>query len=159
MIENVQSAFIIARCTCSLTFSDSYATMAKPSEHLHLSACQDLKKNYSRFVWHWAFLILFVCFQVFSGKRPESEFQPQPGTTFRKLPTPPPPPPEGNQSLTCLISEIDLTFYEKLGDGSFGVVRRGDWQSPSGKVVSTDLWGDYASKLDWSLKNKSSGWN
>lgn len=74
--------------------------------------------------------------KVFSGKRPESEFQPQPGTTFRKLPTPPPPPPEGNQSLTCLISEIDLTFYEKLGDGSFGVVRRGDWQSPSGKVMN-----------------------
>ncbi|XP_032887979.1 activated CDC42 kinase 1 isoform X9 [Amblyraja radiata] len=74
--------------------------------------------------------------KVFSGKRPESEFQPQPGTTFRKLPTPPPPPPEGDQSLTCLISEIDLTFYEKLGDGSFGVVRRGDWQSPSGKVMN-----------------------
>ncbi|XP_078266394.1 tyrosine kinase, non-receptor, 2b isoform X6 [Rhinoraja longicauda] len=75
--------------------------------------------------------------KVFSGKRLESEFQPQPGTTFRKLPTPPPPPPpEGNQSLTCLISEIDLTFYEKLGDGSFGVVRRGDWQSPSGKVMN-----------------------
>ncbi|XP_059800280.1 tyrosine kinase, non-receptor, 2b isoform X5 [Hypanus sabinus] len=75
--------------------------------------------------------------KVFSGKRPESEFQPQPGTTFRKLPTPPPPqPPEGNQSLTCLISEKDLTLHEKLGDGSFGVVRRGDWQSPSGKVMN-----------------------
>ncbi|XP_067851262.1 tyrosine kinase, non-receptor, 2b isoform X5 [Heptranchias perlo] len=74
--------------------------------------------------------------KVFSGKRPESEFQPQPGTTFRKLPTPPPPPPEGNQTLTCLISEKDLTLHEKLGDGSFGVVRRGEWQSPSGKIIN-----------------------
>uniref|UniRef100_UPI00398F4F25 tyrosine kinase, non-receptor, 2b isoform X5 n=1 Tax=Pristiophorus japonicus TaxID=55135 RepID=UPI00398F4F25 len=73
--------------------------------------------------------------KVFSGKRPESEFQPQPGTTFRKLPTPP-PPPEGNQTLTCLISEKDLTLHEKLGDGSFGVVRRGEWQSPSGKFMN-----------------------
>ncbi|XP_041072303.1 tyrosine kinase, non-receptor, 2b isoform X7 [Carcharodon carcharias] len=74
--------------------------------------------------------------KVFSGKRPESEFQPQPGATFRKLPTPPPPPPEGNQTLTCLITEKDLTLHEKLGDGSFGVVRRGEWQSPSGKFMN-----------------------
>ncbi|XP_072330224.1 tyrosine kinase, non-receptor, 2b isoform X11 [Scyliorhinus torazame] len=74
--------------------------------------------------------------KVFSGKRPESEFQPQPGATFRKLPTPPPPPAEGNQTLTCLITEKDLTLHEKLGDGSFGVVKRGEWQSPSGKIMN-----------------------
>ncbi|XP_067898500.1 tyrosine kinase, non-receptor, 2b isoform X4 [Heterodontus francisci] len=74
--------------------------------------------------------------KVFSGKRPESEFQPQPGATFRKLPTPPPPAPEGNQTLTCLITEKDLTLHEKLGDGSFGVVKRGEWQSPSGKIMN-----------------------
>ncbi|XP_078062780.1 tyrosine kinase, non-receptor, 2b isoform X5 [Mustelus asterias] len=74
--------------------------------------------------------------KVFSGKRPESEFQPQPGATFRKLPTPPPPPPEGNQTLTCLITEKDLTLHEKLGDGSFGVVRRGEWQAPSGNIMN-----------------------
>ncbi|XP_043558370.1 tyrosine kinase, non-receptor, 2b isoform X5 [Chiloscyllium plagiosum] len=73
--------------------------------------------------------------KVFSGKRPESEFQPQAGATFRKLPTPP-PSTEGNQTLTCLITEKDLTLHEKLGDGSFGVVRRGEWQSPSGKIIS-----------------------
>ncbi|XP_039620417.1 tyrosine kinase, non-receptor, 2b isoform X4 [Polypterus senegalus] len=72
--------------------------------------------------------------KVFSGKRPESEFQAQPTTTFRKVTTP--PPPEGQQALTCLISEKDLTLFEKLGDGSFGVVKRGEWFTPTGKVIS-----------------------
>uniref|UniRef100_A0A4W3HY24 Activated CDC42 kinase 1 n=1 Tax=Callorhinchus milii TaxID=7868 RepID=A0A4W3HY24_CALMI len=72
--------------------------------------------------------------KVFSGKRPESEFQPQPGTTFRKRSMT--PPPEGNQTLTCLISERDLTLQEKLGDGSFGVVKRGEWQTPAGKILN-----------------------
>lgn len=40
------------------------------------------------------------------------------------------------QSLTCLIGEKDLHLFEKLGDGSFGVVRRGEWDAPSGKTVS-----------------------
>uniref|UniRef100_A0ABM0LV47 LOW QUALITY PROTEIN: probable E3 ubiquitin-protein ligase HERC4-like n=1 Tax=Saccoglossus kowalevskii TaxID=10224 RepID=A0ABM0LV47_SACKO len=37
-----------------------------------------------------------------------------------------------SQSLTCLISDSELTLYEKLGDGSFGVVRKGDWKTPNG---------------------------
>uniref|UniRef100_A0A8C5SFG8 non-specific protein-tyrosine kinase n=1 Tax=Laticauda laticaudata TaxID=8630 RepID=A0A8C5SFG8_LATLA len=40
------------------------------------------------------------------------------------------------QALTCLISEKDLVLLEKLGDGSFGVVRRGEWCAPSGKVLN-----------------------
>ncbi|KAM4772210.1 activated CDC42 kinase 1 isoform 2-T2 [Rhinophrynus dorsalis] len=72
--------------------------------------------------------------KVFSGKRPESEFAPQPQSTFRKPPSP--PPPEGQQALTCLISEKDLSLFEKLGDGSFGVVRRGEWNTPNGKVFN-----------------------
>ncbi|MEE6526003.1 hypothetical protein FKM82_026366, partial [Ascaphus truei] len=71
---------------------------------------------------------------VFSGKRPDSEFPPQPQSTFRKPPTP--PPPEGQQALTCLISEKDLSLFEKLGDGSFGVVRRGEWSSPNSKLIN-----------------------
>lgn len=35
------------------------------------------------------------------------------------------------QGLTCLINERDLTLGAKLGDGSFGVVRRGEWSTPS----------------------------
>ncbi|CAG9859957.1 unnamed protein product [Phyllotreta striolata] len=36
---------------------------------------------------------------------------------------------------SCLIQEANLTLSVKLGDGSFGVVRRGEWISPNGKSV------------------------
>uniref|UniRef100_A0A3B3SW34 Activated CDC42 kinase 1 n=1 Tax=Paramormyrops kingsleyae TaxID=1676925 RepID=A0A3B3SW34_9TELE len=74
--------------------------------------------------------------KVFSGKRPDGDFQVQPASTFRKA-SPPPGPSEGQQqALTCLISEKDLALFEKLGDGSFGVVKRGEWLAPAGKVLS-----------------------
>lgn len=38
-------------------------------------------------------------------------------------------------SLTCLISESDITLSIKLGDGSFGVVKRGEWITPTGKSL------------------------
>ncbi|PSN56691.1 hypothetical protein C0J52_00002 [Blattella germanica] len=37
-------------------------------------------------------------------------------------------------SLTCLIQEKDVTLSIKLGDGSFGVVRRGEWTTPNGRT-------------------------
>uniref|UniRef100_UPI0037E7A6F8 tyrosine kinase, non-receptor, 2b n=1 Tax=Semicossyphus pulcher TaxID=241346 RepID=UPI0037E7A6F8 len=93
--------------------------------------------------------------KVFSGKRPDGgDFpqQGQPASSFRKLsPTPPlglgegvltTQPGEGapldgqQQALTCLIPEKDLTLFEKLGDGSFGVVKRGEWLTPAGKVLN-----------------------
>ncbi|XP_025926722.1 activated CDC42 kinase 1 isoform X1 [Apteryx rowi] len=74
--------------------------------------------------------------KVFSGKRPESELPPQPQSTFRKPPTPPPLEATGQHSLTCLIRERDLSLFEKLGDGSFGVVRRGEWCTPAGKTLN-----------------------
>ena len=37
--------------------------------------------------------------------------------------------------LTCLVNEKDLFLYGKLGDGSFGIVRKGDWTTPSGCKV------------------------
>lgn len=91
---------------------------------------------------------------MFSGKRPDGgEFpqQGQPASSFRKLsPTAPLCLGEGvlatessggapldgqQQALTCLIPEKDLTLFEKLGDGSYGVVKRGEWLTPAGKVV------------------------
>ncbi|XP_046389699.1 activated Cdc42 kinase Ack isoform X2 [Ischnura elegans] len=38
-------------------------------------------------------------------------------------------------SLTCLIQEKDVVLGRKLGDGSFGVVRRGDWTTPSSRLL------------------------
>ncbi|XP_055598876.1 activated Cdc42 kinase Ack [Uranotaenia lowii] len=38
-------------------------------------------------------------------------------------------------ALTCLIHEKDVTMSVKLGDGSFGVVRRGEWNAPGGQLV------------------------
>ncbi|XP_062841435.1 activated CDC42 kinase 1 isoform X2 [Trichomycterus rosablanca] len=76
--------------------------------------------------------------KVFTGKRPDSESQT--GTASRGSS---PSAAQGEYAgdaqpaaLTCLISERDLTLCEKLGDGSFGVVKRGEWQAPSGRVLN-----------------------
>ncbi|XP_013107988.2 activated Cdc42 kinase Ack [Stomoxys calcitrans] len=43
---------------------------------------------------------------------------------------------QNNTQLTCLIHEKDITLGNKLGDGSFGVVRRGEWlAAANGKVL------------------------
>uniref|UniRef100_A0A674NAG7 Activated CDC42 kinase 1 n=1 Tax=Takifugu rubripes TaxID=31033 RepID=A0A674NAG7_TAKRU len=42
---------------------------------------------------------------------------------------------ESGASLTCLIKESELQLFERLGDGTFGVVRRGEWTSPSGSLT------------------------
>ncbi|XP_034998621.2 activated CDC42 kinase 1 isoform X2 [Hippoglossus stenolepis] len=43
---------------------------------------------------------------------------------------------EPTASLTCLIRETELQLFERLGDGTFGVVRRGEWTGPNGRVLS-----------------------
>ncbi|KAL4631067.1 activated CDC42 kinase 1-like isoform X5 [Arapaima gigas] len=80
--------------------------------------------------------------KVFSGKRSECELQP-PSTAglFRRSPIPSPsvsplPPEAQSLALTCIISDQDLQLYEKLGDGSFGVVKRGEWSTPNGNLVN-----------------------
>lgn len=46
------------------------------------------------------------------------------------------PGPEGaSRALPCLIQDSELLLGEKLGSGSFGVVRRGEWHTPTGRVV------------------------
>ncbi|XP_067411773.1 non-receptor tyrosine-protein kinase TNK1 [Emydura macquarii macquarii] len=49
---------------------------------------------------------------------------------------PPAPRPDSGSSLKCLISEWDLRLRERLGDGCFGVVHRGEWSPPSGGTLS-----------------------
>lgn len=38
-------------------------------------------------------------------------------------------------SLSCLIHEKDVILGAKLGDGSFGVVRRGEWNAPGNHLI------------------------
>lgn len=38
-------------------------------------------------------------------------------------------------SLSCLIHEKDVILGLKLGDGSFGVVRRGEWNAPGNRLI------------------------
>ncbi|XP_054710314.1 activated CDC42 kinase 1-like [Uloborus diversus] len=49
----------------------------------------------------------------------------------------PPVPPflPSNGSLTCLINDKDLKLLNKLGDGSFGVVMKGEWTTISGPTI------------------------
>ncbi|CAL1527231.1 unnamed protein product, partial [Lymnaea stagnalis] len=42
-------------------------------------------------------------------------------------------PEQGDMALTCLIDKKNVYIFDKLGNGSFGVVRRGEWLTPSGK--------------------------
>ncbi|CAH8444758.1 unnamed protein product [Heterobilharzia americana] len=36
---------------------------------------------------------------------------------------------------TCLIPEKDIKLYSRIGIGSFGIVRRGDWTMPTGETI------------------------
>ncbi|KAM8822415.1 LOW QUALITY PROTEIN: activated CDC42 kinase 1 [Spinachia spinachia] len=68
--------------------------------------------------------------KVFPVKRPDAD--PQQGASSD-------PSPAGGEpaaSLTCLIRESELQLLERLGDGTFGVVRRGEWTGPNGRVLS-----------------------
>lgn len=42
---------------------------------------------------------------------------------------------DDTQALTCLIHEKDITLSIKLGDGSFGVVRKGEWVAPGNRII------------------------
>lgn len=40
-----------------------------------------------------------------------------------------------SRALPCLIQDSELVLGEKLGSGSFGVVKRGEWHTPTGRVL------------------------
>ncbi|XP_044033158.1 activated CDC42 kinase 1 isoform X2 [Siniperca chuatsi] len=72
--------------------------------------------------------------KVFPVKRPDADPQqllPQ-GASSSTAPA----NSEPAASLTCLIRESELQLFERLGDGTFGVVRRGEWTGPNGRVLS-----------------------
>lgn len=71
---------------------------------------------------------VLISFKILPGSKDHS-----PTSTSKKSVS----PPSGiaRNSLTCLINEKDLCLFGKLGDGSFGLVRKGDWTTPSGCKV------------------------
>ncbi|XP_076828320.1 non-receptor tyrosine-protein kinase TNK1 [Brachyhypopomus gauderio] len=42
---------------------------------------------------------------------------------------------DAGRMLTCLIQDSELVFAERLGSGSFGVVKRAEWHTPTGRVL------------------------
>ncbi|XP_035263543.1 non-receptor tyrosine-protein kinase TNK1 [Anguilla anguilla] len=65
--------------------------------------------------------------KVFSGRFPEGSDQWSGMGTGQGQ--------ETGRSPTCLIQDTDLLLGEKLGSGSFGVVLKGVWQTPTGRVL------------------------
>ena len=61
-----------------------------------------------------------------TGNTPSTGTRPKHSTSALEDPTP--------VGLTCLIQEKDLVQGRKLGDGSYGVVRSGEWTTPAGKI-------------------------
>lgn len=49
--------------------------------------------------------------------------------------SPAPAQENAGRALPCLIQDSELLLGEKLGSGSFGVVRKGEWHTPTGRVV------------------------
>uniref|UniRef100_A0A8C2F0N5 Tyrosine kinase, non-receptor, 1 n=1 Tax=Cyprinus carpio TaxID=7962 RepID=A0A8C2F0N5_CYPCA len=43
--------------------------------------------------------------------------------------------PEPGRALPCLVQDSELIFGDRLGSGSFGVVRKAEWQTPTGRVL------------------------
>ncbi|KAF7660199.1 hypothetical protein LDENG_00286060 [Lucifuga dentata] len=71
--------------------------------------------------------------KVFPVKRPDTDpQQPLPQGASSS----PAPANSEAAALTCLIRDGELQLFERLGDGTFGVVRRGEWTGPSGGVLS-----------------------
>lgn len=78
------------------------------------------------------FMYIFIVFKILPGSKPNERFSakkssPTPGKSLS--------PVNREQLLTCLINEKALVMYSNLGNGSFGVVRKGDWSTPSGNKV------------------------
>ncbi|KAM4675352.1 non-receptor tyrosine-protein kinase TNK1 isoform 2-T2 [Discoglossus pictus] len=74
-------------------------------------------------------------YKMFSARSPDSGESP-PYLDGPHSPSSSPSRGDPDCSLKCLINERDLSLYERLGDGCFGVVRRGEWRIPSGRSVS-----------------------
>ncbi|XP_035510005.1 activated CDC42 kinase 1 isoform X2 [Morone saxatilis] len=86
--------------------------------------------------------------KVFPVKRPDADAQGASPLPQGASSSAPPATSEAGASLTCLIRESELQLFERLGDGTFGVVRRGEWTGPNGGVLSVAVKCLKASVLD-----------
>ncbi|XP_056410836.1 non-receptor tyrosine-protein kinase TNK1-like [Hyla sarda] len=79
---------------------------------------------------------MYKMFSTRSPDGPDSPPFPEPIISSSHSPSSSAPRGDPDCSLKCLINERDLSLYERLGDGCFGVVRRGEWRIPGGRVVN-----------------------
>ncbi|KAM4606177.1 activated CDC42 kinase 1 [Polymixia lowei] len=108
--------------------------MGRPGQRRLWEAVKRRRALYKRKSWMSKLQSLRLGQQVFPGKRPDADpQQPVPQGASASVT---PPNSEPGASLTCLIREAELQLFERLGDGSFGVVRRGEWTGPNGRVLS-----------------------
>ncbi|KAM3860368.1 activated CDC42 kinase 1 [Diretmus argenteus] len=107
--------------------------MGRPGQRRLWEAVKRRRALYKRKSWMSKPLRLGQ--QVFPGKRPDGGDNQQPLPQGASA-NPTSASSEPGASLTCLIREAELQLFERLGDGSFGVVRRGEWTGPNGRVLS-----------------------
>ncbi|KAJ6654908.1 hypothetical protein lerEdw1_006379 [Lerista edwardsae] len=68
-------------------------------------------------------------YKMFTGaKCSENEDTPNPRPSAPRV--------DADVPLKCLISEWDLRVRERLGDGCFGVVHRGEWSRPNAGIIA-----------------------
>lgn len=80
-----------------------------------------------------SFWLIYWCTQVLSGRGPDGGEQWSGGNPAQSQ-------DGSSRALPCLIQDNELVLGEKLGSGSFGVVRRGEWHTPTGRVVRVSVY-------------------
>lgn len=108
----------------TLTIMDAQGLKNPATFPFLMSSCQ---WNTDSVTFILFFISIYWYAQVF-GNRPESGEQWSLGVPSHGQET-------SSRGLPCLIPDSELILGEKLGSGSFGVVRRGEWHTPTGKVV------------------------
>ncbi|XP_051962562.1 non-receptor tyrosine-protein kinase TNK1 isoform X2 [Xyrauchen texanus] len=95
-----------------------YIGISRPGQQRLWEAVKRFKTNMRP--WSWVT-------KVFNGRTPEGSDQlnavgPSQG-------------PDTGRALTYLIQDSELILGERLGSGSFGVVRKAEWHTPTGRVL------------------------
>ncbi|XP_048040059.1 non-receptor tyrosine-protein kinase TNK1 [Megalobrama amblycephala] len=92
--------------------------ISKPGQRRLWEAAKRYKTNMRQRQW---------VTKAFNGRTPEGS-EPYNGAGPGQGPDP-------GRALTCLIQDSELIFGDRLGSGSFGVVRKAEWHTPTGRVL------------------------